>query len=527
MRKTIQQACTSKGTFFSEKIIHQKTLSKACIVILVGMLVPLFLIAIFNYPADDDFGFTLPVATAWVQTGSIVEVAKAVFQKTYDIYMTWQGNFVSTALFPLSPMIFNINLYFLSNWFLLALLCLSVGYLLKALLQTLGTPPKSVFWIAYTAVMVLVLQFMPSIGDGIYWHNGGMYTVASCTLMFMLGLLIHCAMPQTRARSIWRGAMLALCGFILGGSFYGPALAALTILLLLALRGFLQKSPNRFYCLLTLGFFCISFGISVIAPGVALRQERLGQPMNPLSAVLVSILDSFDLVGGWLSPQLFAIAMLLAPILWKPLKESHLQFKHPFWFLVMLYGLFSATLVPGVYTGSSYGMGRYMNTIYFHFLIMALGSLAYAEGWWIRFLQRRKESQAAHQTLSLCANLGNRFTALHLAVCISFLMLGGFAFTIMNTSSVCATKALITGEAAQFRRDMEARQEYIRVTDSDVVQVQSLASQPFVFKPDKLPFQGIYGRVRYMKWYFELFYNEEHPEEISVETNSNASQSAH
>lgn len=508
MRKTIRQACTSIGAFFSERTIQQKTLSKACIVILVGMLIPLFLIALFNYPADDDFKAALPGATVLAQSGSIVEVAKTIFQQTYECYMTWTGNFVSNTLVPLSPMLVNINLYFLSNWFVLALLCLSIGYLLKALLHTLGATPKSVFWIAYTAVMVLVLQFMPSIGDSIYWHTGGMYTVVSCTLMLTLGMLVHCAAPQSRARGIWRGVMLALCGFMLGGSFYGPALGALVLLVLLTLRGFLQKNSNRFYCLLTLGFYCISFGISVMAPGIALRQEFFGQPMNPLSAVLVSVLDSFDLVGGWLSPQLFAMAMLLIPILWKPLKESRLQFRHPFWFMVMLYGLFSATLVPGVYTGSSYGMGRYMNTIYFHFLIMALGSLAYAEGWCIRFLQRRKESQAAHQTLSLCANLGNRFTALYLAICISFLILGGFAFTIMNTSSVCATKSLITGEAAQFRRDMEERQEYIRVTDSDVVQVKPLASQPFVFKPDKLPFQGIYGRVRYMKWYFELFYNE-------------------
>ena len=80
----------------------------------------------------------------------------------------------------------------------------------------------------------------------------------------------------------------------------------------------------------------------------------------------------------------------------------------------------------------------------------------------------------------------------------------------MNTSSVSALKSLLTGEAKQFHEEMKVRQEYIRVTDSDVVAVQPLSVAPYVFKNDRLPWQGIYGRVRYMKWYFELFYNAEH-----------------
>jgi hypothetical protein len=77
----------------------------------------------------------------------------------------------------------------------------------------------------------------------------------------------------------------------------------------------------------------------------------------------------------------------------------------------------------------------------------------------------------------------------------------------MNTSSVSAIKSLVTGEAARFHEEMMERQEYIRLTDSDVVAVKPLKNQPYVFKEDRLPWQGIYGRVRYMKWYFELFHN--------------------
>ena len=49
------------------------------------------------------------------------------------------------------------------------------------------------------------------------------------------------------------------------------------------------------------------------------------------------------------------------------------------------------------------------------------------------------------------------------------------------------------------------------MTDSDEVDVPVLSGQPYVFKYDRLPLQGIYGTVRYMKMYFELFYNAQNP----------------
>ena len=68
-------------------------------------------------------------------------------------------------------------------------------------------------------------------------------------------------------------------------------------------------------------------------------------------------------------------------------------------------------------------------------------------------------------------------------------------------------RLLLAGQGAE----MAVRQEYIRVTDSDEVDVPALSGQPYVFKYDRLPLQGIYGTVRYMRMYFELFYNAQNP----------------
>ncbi|MDD3213731.1 MAG: hypothetical protein PHY64_08650 [Eubacteriales bacterium] len=508
----LARACDRTGRFFSERYVSRKTLALACVVVFVGMLIPLAVIALYNYPADDDFASALPAATAWVQTHDIGQVWNALCDYAVKTFTSWQGDYVSSFFCTLTPMIVSLKLYFLSNWFVLALLCLSVGYLVKALVRTLLGGGRADFWIVYTAMMVLVLQFMPEIGQGIYWHTGGMYIVAFCAIVQAMGLLVHCAAAQGRARAVWRGVALALCGVMIGGSFFGPAFGAVVFFTLYGVVALVQKHPNRRHALVLVAFMLASFAVSVTSPGNALRQARLGDPMNPVTAVATAVLDSFDVAGGWLSPQLLALLGLVLPVLYRPLRDSSLSFRHPFWFFVLLYGLFSATLVPGVYTGMNYTMGRYYNVIYFEFLLLVFGSVAYAEGWLIRFLQRRGEaSPTAEHLLTAARNAGTRFTALYLALCLMLLAFGGFGYTIMNTASVSAAKSILTGEAAAFRAEMAEREAYIRDTDSDDTQISVLGAQPYVFKADKLPFQGIYGRVRYMKWYFELFYNSQQP----------------
>lgn len=483
--------------------ISRRTLAIAMAALFFLSLVPLIAIAVYNYPADDDFQFVLPLSTAWVQTGSLWEVVKASVQRTWETYQTWQGDFVSTALFGVTPMVFGIQWYFLDNWMMLLLLCLSVGYLVKTAVCRCLQADKWTFWIVYVAAMVLALQFMPSISYSIYWHNGGQYTTAACMLMLALGVLLRCSIQP----NAWRVICAGLLGFCLGGSFFGPALGALVLIALWCLTAFVKKDQSRAASAVMLAFALCSFVISVIAPGNALRQERTGDSISAAATVITAVLDSFDLTGQWLTPQLLAMLMLIVPVLWKPLKESRYAFRAPLWVFVMLYGLFSASLAPGIYTGYGWNTARYENAIYFYFLVMALGSAVYAEGAFIRWLERHEQDKAyARSLLDAAGEMGKRFTAVYLAAVIALTAFGGFAQTIMNTSSVSALQSLVTGEARQFREEMAVRQEYIRVTDSDVVDVKPLTVQPYVFKNDRLPWQGIYGRVRYMKWYFELFH---------------------
>ena len=137
-----------------------------------------------------------------------------------------------------------------------------------------------------------------------------------------------------------------------------------------------------------------------------------------------------------------------------------------------------------------------------------VGSVLYFEGSLIRWLEKQEgELAQAFAKASF-----RRFSALYLVLCVFFLAMGGFAHTIMNTSSLSAAKSILNGEAAHFRAEMAEREEYIRVTDSDETAVDPIVIRPYVFKDDKLAWQGIYGRIRYQKRYYEVHYAAQHQE---------------
>lgn len=505
LSKAYERFCSNLSRLL-RKTITDRQLARALMILLPFMLLPLMAVALYNYPADDDFGYVLPAATAWVQTGSLWQALKAAFQKIYETYVNWQGAFTSTAHMALSPLIFNQHLYFLSNWATLLSLCLVTGYLVRGIMCRMLHASRSAFWIIYTAIMVLILQFMPSFSDAMMWHTGGVYTITVIQLLLILGILVHCSNGNSGAFAVLRTVLLFLLGLLVGGGSYSAMLGAFTLLLVLTIHCFLTHSHRRFFCLTAFLGCAVGMIISVTAPGNLVRIERTQETLSPLYTVITAVLDSFDVFGSMLSPQLLAMLMLILPAAWIPLRESPYRFRHPVWVFVMLYGLFSASIAPAIYTQTDYMMDRYSNVVYLYFLICSIGSALYAEGWLIRRLQNSGTRKSA-LVLDACSDLGKRFSAVFLALVIALTAFGGFEFTIMNTSSVSAIKSLVTGEAARFHEEMMERQEYIRVTDSDVVAVTPLKNQPYIFKQDRLPFQGIYGRVRYMKWYFELFHN--------------------
>lgn len=60
---------------------------------------------------------------------------------------------------------------------------------------------------------------------------------------------------MTRARSVVRGVLALVLGFLLGGSFYGPMLGALVLLTLTTAAAFVLRQRHRWHSLAALAGF--------------------------------------------------------------------------------------------------------------------------------------------------------------------------------------------------------------------------------------------------------------------------------
>ena len=167
----------------SRAALTQKQLARIMMVLFFVMLIPLVLVAFYNYPADDDFPYTIGASLAWLETHSLPAVGKALIQKMLDCYQNSFGLFMHPLYIGSNALIFGVQYYFLNNWYVLAMVCLSIGYFLKGVIRKLLGASRDVFWIVYVSIMILVLQFMPCIGEGIYWHAGSNHTFSAMMLL--------------------------------------------------------------------------------------------------------------------------------------------------------------------------------------------------------------------------------------------------------------------------------------------------------------------------------------------------------
>ena len=132
--------------------LSQEQMAKVMAILFALMLIPLMAIAFYNYPADDDFPYTVDASAAWVQTRSIGAVLSAIIGKIVHSYQNSFGLFMHPLYNSTNALIFGIEWYFLNNWYVLAMVCLSVGYLLKGVVRGLLNASRSAFWIVYTSL---------------------------------------------------------------------------------------------------------------------------------------------------------------------------------------------------------------------------------------------------------------------------------------------------------------------------------------------------------------------------------------
>lgn len=449
-------------------------------------LIPLYLIAWYAFPSADDFfylGQTLPI---WEQTGSIAAMVQAALQQTVQRYFEWQGNFTFIFLTFLQPASFGEQYYGLTAVITLTALVLCGLYFFRVLLRSYMKASRSISWIISLLLLFLLVQYMYEPVEGLYWHPGAIsYTFCYALGLWMNGLLLQMVRHSSLHRRLLCFVPAVVLAPIVGGSNYSTALVSAMLIVLLVIYLFVKKQrQNAVLCLTVLLLLAVALMISILAPGNGLRQETVGEASVIKGFVVSVVYAVYSMANATTVPVLLAWVFLV-PMFYRLAKKSSLDFSHPVWATILLFGLYAALGMPCFYALGFAIPERNINLIYFSYYPVVLCEMFYLMGW----LSHRFADKLPNWQIGVLYE--KRLGTVFAIFCLLFALSiggqiavgkgedGGLAFERMP-AGLSAAYSIMTGEAQEYHAQMLEREQICRNAPEEDVVLPALTAKPWV-----------------------------------------------
>lgn len=248
-------------------------------------------------------------------------------------------------------------------------------------------------------------------------------------------------------------------GAIGGSSYYSTFLVLLTYLLVFFCGIKVNKklvwlSVPSVTCLVALYF-------QITAPGNAARvgEEISFSVAKAINTIVSSLLRGAQTIGRYAyeTPYIFLLLCLLAVIMWCALSRVQfgLSFRFPLLFVGYMYGIYASMFAPEIYAATEISGGP-PTMEYLTFLLTAVASIVYVEGWCISKLRvrgvlRTEEWYHMHWLVPYM-----------IFMCMVMFALKG---ELKETLFYESVEYIVSGAAADYKEQMES-QEKILLDDS-------------------------------------------------------------
>ncbi|MDO4982813.1 MAG: DUF6056 family protein [Eubacteriales bacterium] len=424
-----------------EKRVSNKFIFRLALAVLAAFLVPLLITSFYAAPAADDYSFGCVPHNVFVQTGSVWQTLISAVQRVGEVYRTWQGTYSAVFLFSLQPAVFGKGLYALTGFIMLGALTAGTFALCIALFRRVfGSDGYTGAAIA-AGVTVVCTQLLPSPVQGFFWYNGAVYYT------FFYGLSLAAFALGIRYVNFYgTSCFILLCVLcaVLGGGNYVTALTCLIVAVSSCSLLFILKDGRWKRLIVPTAVLLIGFGISIAAPGNAVRQATVAEHPNAVRAVVMSFEQGAVYGAKWFSLPLVGMLALISPVLWRAARRSDFAFRYPLPVTVYSYCLLSAMFCPSIYALGDVGEFRLLNIIYFAYVLLVTVNVFY----WLGYIAARKNKKADAEITPGAAVIAAGVCGI---CCAAALMLNtGFA-------SIGAVSTLRNGEASAFRECTEER----------------------------------------------------------------------
>lgn len=484
------------------------------VVLAIASSLPLLRLSFYNHPSADDYMYAAETYRVWNETHSLWQVVKAAAETSADFYANWQGLYVSAFVLALQPAIFGEQFYALTGFLMLAILYGGNLFFSEYVFHRYLKCSDRLESMAYGCVLSFVMvQWMPSVVQGLYWFNGAMnYVLFFALLQVFVCLLLQVRREEGHAKNIWNTAIALLVGILLAGgnhitAFMGILTAAAFVAvvfleLAVARRAGHPLSGGMFARLLRslvpFAGIVSGFLFNVSSPGTRIRKSNFTDTPGVADTIWYSVKEGTKMMDRWMGLAVILSFALLVPFFLRACRRIYARTGFPFAYPLLVpvasVGWCCTMLCPPVYAMGTTGDLRITNVVYFSFVVLLFLNIFYLCGWCVVRLEKRGQEGLCEPKVlpeGWCA------TAVVL-VCGVLLSCGD------GMSSYQARVALNSGEAAQYSAEAQIRYETMRSAKGKAVVLE-----PFQVKPYLLYFEDITEdetdwRNQDMAEYFEL-----------------------
>ena len=331
---------------------------------LILMMIPILWAMFYVRPVLDDLYQPLPVMRTWRETGSLIEMFKTVFEEVKSYYMEFSGIFFTMFLSVLPLSIYHDSIIFIHVMLLFFFLMFSLYTTGRSILRTLLPDiSRDAASCAGLLLCIMVLLFLPSYREGIFWYMGTMgYSVIFGMALLLFTFLLNGIVKESK--SIWRLVVLCIGFFCIGAANWVTPTMSIVVYAALGVWIIIKKKQKRYL----IPFFCMisSYLISIAAPGNVIRTGMMNQTPSLVESGVQAMVKAYQFAFS--NGLHYVFLLLFLPVGYEAARHASLSDRYPVWVPAVSWCVLGANYFPFVYK-SSYWSPRHSNSC---FLLLAV-----------------------------------------------------------------------------------------------------------------------------------------------------------
>ena len=458
------------------RIFEKKNLIKLITYItMIIILIPILIIALYNHPSADDYGYSDTVYKTIQVGGNCFDIIKEAIKSTIEGMQVWQGLYSSGFLLALQPAVFGEQFYGLVTYIMILTIILGIGFLIKRVNKYIFKS-NSKDWIILTfLISFFIIQTIPSPLEGLFWFNGAMnYTFFMMLLLYEISLLIKYYNINKISNKIFILVWTSIVSFIMSGGNHVTAFLSMLVIICFITYSIIKKQyKTSLAYVVILIFGIIGFYINMTSEGTAIRSNAIDCNSGIIETMIKSAYQAIIYINEWTSISLILMLIAATPFIYTMLTKNNfyqkIKWKWIFISIILSYGAICAMLCVPYYAMGWFGAGRLTDIVYITFVVLTVLNYTYAMGIILKYID-------ITNVVNYIANIKTYILCFAYILVLIIIAIAGNENTY--TTSHEALVELISGEAKEYDEEMDSRIKYYSDESLVDVELESLTVYP-------------------------------------------------